>query len=346
MALWKPTRRELIAGLPLAAGAAAFPQSLSAGAGQANGLSFLVVGDWGRDGGDYQKRVADWMGHVAQAKKAAGRPTVFVATTGDNFYPLGVNSVEDGQWHTSFEEIYIHPGLAGTPWYAALGNHDYGGRVEAQIGRDGQGRWNMPKRWYPVSGSDFGRDDLDLFFIDTVVWLGRESFPFRWLGSDIREDDQRDQATWLVAALHQSTAKYKLVFGHHGIYSIGRHGGHAQMRELDDVLRRFDVTAYVSGHAHCLYHIRRNGMHYICSGGGSQVLTSYTGAPGSRCVLSGFCDADLRDDIFPVWHRFLPEAGFASFDLGPTGLTFELFGVGGTPDHWQRPGVRHSFPIP
>jgi tartrate-resistant acid phosphatase type 5 len=323
MSFIRPTRRDLIVSAPLLVGAAALPMPLLAQI-MSKPLNFLVIGDWGRDGKDFQTDVARRM-----IKTAAARESRFVASTGDNFYTLGVSSKDDRQWETSFEHIYPE-GELPQPWYAVLGNHDYGGNVHAQLERDGTGRWNMPELWYPVIAPS-GRSDVDLFFINTVVWLGKESFPFKWLGSDIEKGDQQRQIDWLVGALARSTARFKLVFGHHGIYSIGPHGGKMLMKELDEVLREYGVTAYISGHDHCLYHISRDGMHYICSGGGSQLLATYTGGGRSGCVFEPFCDPAAGDAVFPYWHWFMPEAGFASIDVWEDRIDLELIGVGGGP---------------
>lgn len=319
MVLLRPTRRELLTSIPLLAGAASFGSPLFA-ATERPLFNFLVVGDWGRGGKDNQGKVAERMGETAQSARSS-----FIASTGDNFYRLGVTSVDDRQWRTSFEEVYTHPGLRHLPWYPVLGNHDYGGSVKAQIDYKGPtGRWKMAGRYYPLLGGPSGSQDADFFFIDTVTWLGVESFPYYFLGSDIRKEDQKLQAQWLVEALASSKARFKFVFGHHGIYSIGPHGGQMQMKELDDVLRRFCVTAYIHGHDHCLYHISHRGMHYICSGGGSQVLATYTGGAGPGCVLPAFCNPASGGDVFPRWQAFIRDAGFASFNVYANRVEFDL----------------------
>src|SRR6185295_9526775 len=61
-------------------------------------LNFLVVGDWGRDGKKHQSEVAGRMGQTAATMGAR-----FVVSTGDNFYTLGVRSVDDSKWGTSFQ---------------------------------------------------------------------------------------------------------------------------------------------------------------------------------------------------------------------------------------------------
>jgi tartrate-resistant acid phosphatase type 5 len=327
MSLIRPNRRELLAAIPLVVGASAFAGPVFAQAAQ-KPPNFLVVGDWGRGGHHNQQAVADRMGAEAAAKGSQ-----FIASTGDNFYMLGVSSIHDTKWRSSFEDVYAHPAFHAIPWYPVLGNHDYGGNVEAQIhyGREVSPRWKMDGRHYHPPIAMPGGVSVDFFFIDTVTWIGREGFPFSFLGSEISATGQRDQAVWLVNALGASTARFKFVFGHHGIHSIGPHGGEMQMAQLDNVLRRFGVTAYVHGHDHCLFHISHNGMDYICSGGGSKVLATYTGGREPGCVYNGFCDPSGSDVPFPRWHSFIRDAGFASFDIYPDRVDFDLVSLNNIP---------------
>jgi hypothetical protein len=195
----------------------------------------------------------------------------------------------------------------------------------------------MKDYWYEVPPSETGDPDTHLFFINTVVWLGKESFPFNWLGSDIKSGQREEQERWLVDRLSKSKARVKLVFGHHGIYSVGPHGGRIRLENLDRILRSHGVTAYVNGHDHCLYHISRDGMHYICSGAGSEVLTGFTGGTEPGCVLPGACDPQSLDRAYPVWHAFLSIAGFAAFEIAAGRVAFQFIDMSGQ--------VRHSFAL-
>jgi tartrate-resistant acid phosphatase type 5 len=312
------TRRQLISSTSLLISAAAIsPRALAQDVKPE--LNFLVVGDWGRDGKMYQRQVAVQMDRAASLMRSR-----FVVSTGDNFYTLGVRSLDDSKWGTSFEDIYYRYPSLQTNWYPVLGNHDYGGNIDAQLGRVGRdSRWQMGGRWYDLSLEHQGRPDVHLFFIDSVVWKGRESFPFNLVGSKIHRGDQQIQKDWLVDKLSRSDARIKLVFGHHPIYSVGPHGGKMDMRDLDNVLREGGVTAYICGHDHCLYHIRRSGMDYICSGGGSQELTGFTGDRGvPGCVLRGQCE-DLGTTN-PIWYSFLDRAGFAAFSIGQDRVDFRF----------------------
>ena len=341
MTLWHPTRRELITSAPLLLGAAALPAPLLAASPKP--LRFLVVGDWGRDGAAHQTAVANRMGEVADAMGGID----FVVSTGDNFYTFGVGSAKDPQWETSFERIYTHPEMQ-VPWHATLGNHDYGGFAEAQIERHGVGRWKMPYFWHSRIGAKCGHPQADLFFIDTVAWQGDESWWWSLHGSKPTPERQRDQIRWLDASLAASTAPFKLVFGHHGIYSIGKHGGEKKMAELDDLLRHHRVAAYINGHDHCMYHVTHRGMDYICSGAGSEMLPIYTGGGDYGCVVAGYCEKSADGTpLFPVWQRFLAksdddhyclEGGFASFEVDATSIEVKF--------HDSRPmEPRHCFTI-
>src|SRR5882672_10644893 len=106
-------------------------------------LSFYVVGDWGRDGKRGQLEVSEAMNkttHLITPK--------FIISTGDNFYPDGVKTVDDKQWQTSFEKVYTADGLQ-CPWYVVLGNHDYHSNPQAEVEYSKTNkRWQMPSRYY------------------------------------------------------------------------------------------------------------------------------------------------------------------------------------------------------
>ena len=258
-------RRTLLGGL--AATAAVAPLARVDGAEPT--LSFLVVGDWGRDGAEHQRDVADAMGRAAAENKAR-----FVLSVGDNFYESGVQSAEDAQWRTSFENVYTAPSLQ-VPWFVALGNHDYRGNPQAQLDYAARSkRWKMPRRYYQVSGASLGAPGLDLFVIDTspLVNKYREKVDVL-IGANVASQDPEAQLVWLDQALAASTAPIKLVAGHHTLRSGG--SGHGDTPEIVErvlpLLQRHRVAAYINGHDHDLQHIRTDGLDYLCCGAGSQV---------------------------------------------------------------------------
>jgi acid phosphatase len=230
-------------------------------------LTFLSTGDWGMDGEHFQSQVAHSMG--AWAERIGSR---FVVAVGDNFYDSGVQSVTDPHWKNSFEDVYAAKSLQ-TPWYAVLGNHDYGGAPEAQIAYTQQShRWRMPARYYTQSMKTPDGSDVDMFFIDTAPMLEgyhnrKEDNLFR---QNIRAQDVKAQLKWLDAELGNSKAPWKLVFGHHPVYSGGQHGDTRELiADVGPLLRKHGVQAYMCGHDHDLQHIDREGVSYILTGAGA-----------------------------------------------------------------------------
>ena len=298
----------------------------------------MVIGDWGRDGAFHQRQVAAAMGDFQRSR--------FVVTTGDNFYQHGVKSIRDRKWDTSFQQIYTD---VPQRWYAVLGNHDYGGRVEAQIEKSFHDpRWRMADYWYDLPLAAYGRPDVHLFFINTVAWRGYEKFPYDWLGSSVRKRDQIKQRAWLEQRLRQSMARVKIVFGHHPIYSVRTKGSYYGMADLDALLFDHGVTAYVNGHDHNMYHISApdwrgkspSRMHYICSGAGSQMRPIYPNCTPHGLVSQNGCVTQGQlGSRSPFWHAFFTRSETdSSLDLKGG---FALFSV-----HDDKLGIRFIEPVP
>jgi tartrate-resistant acid phosphatase type 5 len=259
------------------------------------GLPFVAIGDWGRDGASHQRDVAAQMGHSAHASGSR-----FVISTGDNFYAHGVQSVGDRQWQTSFEQIYTHPALH-TPWYPVLGNHDYRGQPQAEVDYSATSpRWRMPARYHSIVGATLGAPEVDLFFIDTspLVHKYRDKVE-SVIAHNVASQDVAAQLAWLDGALAQSSAAWKLVFGHHTIFSGGSsHGNTVELvAQLKPILERRGVQAYVNGHEHDLQHIRVGAVDYICTGAGSEVRpTSPIDGTLFALARSGFATFKVERD--------------------------------------------------
>ena len=260
-------RREMLGAMGAAAALTTIPVSLRAAGEPA--VDFLVVGDWGRNGASHQREVAAQM-----AKTGENLTSRFVISVGDNFYENGVQSADDPQWRSSYEDIYSARALQ-IPWFVALGNHDYRGVPQAQMDyAKTSARWRMPGRYYKISGRDVGASHLDLFIIDTspMVHKYRDNV-HEAIAANVAGQDVPAQLQWLDRALTESNAPWKVVVGHHTIYSGG--SGHGDTREAKELLvpifRKHGVQAYINGHDHDLQHIRRDGIDYVCCGAGSEV---------------------------------------------------------------------------
>ena len=91
----------------------------------------------------------------------------------------------------------------------------------------------------------------------------------------------RAQLDWLDRELGRSTARWKIVYGHHPIYSYGaaRRRRRACATTLLPVLRG-RANVYLCGHDHDLQHIApEDGVHFVVAGGGGAPPRAITGGP-------------------------------------------------------------------
>lgn len=238
-------------------------------------FNFLVLGDFGRVGDYYQKDVAREMGHATIVLDAD-----FILSVGDNFYPDGVQSTQDYHWISSFEAIYSDPALY-RPWYVALGNHDYRGNVQAQIDYSNVSRrWNMPARYYSKTFKISDGDEVLMVVMDTNPYItSYHKNPQKYLG--VGEQDTQAQTQWLEKTLSENkSAKWKIVVGHHPLYSGGMRKNHKDTEEFyqkfADLFDKHKVDVYICGHEHDQQIIKPKGRYttQLLSGAGSEVRTT------------------------------------------------------------------------
>jgi hypothetical protein len=254
-------------------------------------LHFLVVGDWGRNGEHNQRPVAAQMARVAARMEAE-----FVISTGDNFYPNGVQSTRDPHWWKSFEDIY-HQHALQVDWFVVLGNHDYRGDPDAEVEYTKVSRrWRMPSRYFAETVVLDDDTTSALFvYVDTSPFIDdyrQDTVKYKVAGTD-----PAAQLRWIDSTLAAARTPWKFVVGHHHIYSGGRRTTQLELeRQLVPLLERHRVKAYFNGHEHDLQHIVRPGgtVHYFVSGAGSEVRPTGR-TEGTRFALSrpGFMAVSL-----------------------------------------------------
>jgi tartrate-resistant acid phosphatase type 5 len=260
-------------------------------------LAFAVVGDWGK-GNAKQKAVAEVLGKAAESIGAR-----FIVSAGDNFYPRGVTSVSDPNWKTLFENVYTAPSLM-VPWHAVLGNHDHRGSTAAQIEYSKTStRWRLPAPFYKHSERITDAVDADFFFLDTTPLYQASRWPWRlW-------PFENEQYAWLKRELAASTADWKIVVGHHPVYSGGSHGNTSILIEkLQPLFEQFGVDAYFNGHDHALEHVVKDNVNYFTVGAGAGGSLNGT-IEGSRFLRggAGFMTARLHASDLQV--EFFDENG-------------------------------------
>ncbi len=231
-------------------------------------IHILVVGDWGVRGEQGQKDIA------ASMALAVGQLNIpLIILTGDNFYPSGVNSTTDSHWVESFQAVY-DKNIFKNKWLPVLGNHDYGLNPDAQVEYSRvDSQWYMPARYYDTSIA-LGSDSILMVFLDTEP-LERQLRGLPPPDGKYSPSYVDDQIAWLKNKLSSSTAKWKIVTGHHPLHTGGsrRHNSRVKKlrRLLQPVFHENNVTLYLAGHEHHLELLKPKGpTYYVISGGGHE----------------------------------------------------------------------------
>jgi hypothetical protein len=200
-------------------------------------LRFVAVADTGTGAdGQYQvaKAMSQWHTH---------HPYQFVTLAGDNIY----NNGEMEKIEAVFERPYQPLLKAGVKFYACLGNHDVRtSNGTAQIGYAG---FHMGDRYYT-----FTRGPAQFFVLDTN--LGAHWQP---------------QLTWLKQQLQASKAAWKIVYGHHPVYSSGLYGVNKTLvKDFTPLFKQHRVQLYLNGHEHDYERTQSiNGTTYLICGAGA-----------------------------------------------------------------------------
>jgi hypothetical protein len=226
----------------------------------------------------------------------AKTPFDIALTFGDNFYPAGMASPDEERWDRDFERLY---GPMRIRFFPTLGNHDWAlaDSPASEIARTARSKvWQMPAERYT-----FTAGPAQFFAIDTNLI-------------------SHAQLDWLDREIANSTARWKIVYGHHPIYSYGAHEDEVAVRDVLLPLLRGRVDFYLCGHDHDLQHIAaEEGVHFVLAGGGGAQTRPVTPGPKSLFAASknGFAVVEatkttatvmLMDEDLNVLHRFtLPD---------------------------------------
>jgi hypothetical protein len=226
----------------------------------------VAFGDFG-DGSWGQMRVAR-----AIARLDRRQPLDFGLTLGDNFYPKGLEELSDPRWQRDWEGLY---GRLGIRFYATLGNHDhYTERgVETEIQRSlRSASWCLPKPYYT-----FTAGPVQFFALDTNPIMKREP-------------SSQEQLEWLDRALAASSARWKVVYGHHPIFSTGLDGNMKTMiGAVLPVLKRRGADVYLAGHEHVMEYLKPDGdlSFFVAGAGGHAVRRLGEDGDGRRLWAAG-----------------------------------------------------------
>lgn len=272
-------------------------------------LNFFVISDWGWNGFKDQQIVADQMG--LQADKIHPQ---FIVSCGDNFQVAGVASTQDPLWTNSFENVYKNLSLM-VDWYPVLGNHDYKGNTQAEIDYSKiSRRWKMKDHYYTKVTKVNDSISALLVFLDTPPLI--DEYYEKGGYPDVEKQDSAQQIKWLNDVLANSKEQWKIVFGHHPVYSASKtHGDTPDMiRKVKPLLEKYHAQFYFCGHDHDFQHLREKGkdVEYVVTGTGGEPRPSY------RNELSLFSNST---------------AGFSEVSFHADSIRVTFMGANGVPQY-------------
>lgn len=232
-------------------------------------LRFLALADVGR-GNEGQYAVAKAMNCYWQQN-----PFPLVILAGDNIYPNG----EIAKINNVFEQPYQALLKQGVKFYAALGNHD----IRTNNGEDQlrYPKYNMRGRYYT-----FTQKLVQFFALDT-----NHNAPW----------DR--QLIWLEESLARSQARWKVVYGHHPLYSSGLHGSSKTLIErLTPLFSRYKVQLYLCGHDHNYERTKKiDGTTYlICGGGASTRPVGHSDWTAFSASVLSFVTFEVYSDVIKI----------------------------------------------
>ncbi len=265
-------RRALLRLLPAGLTAGAFLLSLKPGLSQSSApsstgnarttLRFLAVADTG-SGDANQRALGQQMAAVHRRQ-----PVDLVILGGDNIYPSGNMALVDSTFRRPYGELL----RAGVPFHAVLGNHDI--RTDNGVPQVAYKPFGMKGRFYTLQ-----RGPVDFFMLDT----------------NGNADWQR-QISWLRTVLARSRAPWKVVVGHHPIYSSGFYGNDPHLAaKLSTLMRRHGVQLYINGHDHNYERSKPiDGITYLVVGGGGATLRPVISTAQTARAASVFSFAEIE----------------------------------------------------
>lgn len=270
-----------------------------------DGIHLLAMGDFGSANAN-QKMVADQMAAFAQKLKT---PPTAVLALGDNFY----KRLEADRFDRHFETMYSKTALK-CPFYAVLGNHDYGPKYDSGQGRpkadmqlayaknNPASRWKMPAKWYSIELPNAENPLVKIIILDGNMVEGA-----------LTPQEKLAQKRWLEAELKKETrAPWRWMISHFPMFSECKaRGDSARVTQLwGNVLKENPISLYLSGHDHTLQHLQVEGYDasFVVSGaGGGSLYEVKPSKRGYAAKIFGFNHFHITPEQFDV--QFIDSKG-------------------------------------
>ena len=178
--------------------------------------------------------------------------------------------------------------------------------------------WNLPCNYY-----SFVAGPIRFVAIDTDEGTVPSKGERSWFRRVFRVPNMEGvpwsglQTAWVAEQLgRRGREPWRIVYGHHAVFSNGTGGDSTRLQEGDpsliELLQRYSVTAFIGGHDSSLQHLNRNGIDYFVAGGG-----------GGRRPRPASCVGDPTCEFAEGMH------GFLEIEATAYKLTFSFFNIHG-----------------
>ncbi|MFC4639831.1 metallophosphoesterase [Deinococcus hohokamensis] len=281
----------------------------------------VVMGDQGT-GTSGQRQVAAAMGRVCHRDGCD-----LGVGLGDNFYPAGPKDVSSPLFRERFADVYSP---LKVPFAMVPGNHDESW-LNGGDGADARGaevqvaysavnpQWVMPGRQYRAPVGPL----LELFAVDTT--------PLATYAPGLRPEERpggswaRAQQAWLSGGLGTSRARWKLVLGHHPLFSNGKHGDAGSYDQLPLAFQRGGAVRDLYGAACGKADLLLSGHDHAL-----ELFAPQPECPGTWTAVSGAAGKaeGARRGTRPAAFEVYGQLGFVWLDVTPAALTLRFYTVG------------------
>lgn len=188
----------------------------------------------------------DW--HKLVAEAISKEKPLFVINVGD--------LVENGDlmedWNKFFKSMESLTAVSA--YVPVLGNHERNSKIYYQAFALPKGGGDFHKRWYSFNAGDVHFIILDSNISQTISLFDQQT---KWLISDLEKNKNK---------------KFKLVFFHHPFYTNTPNTEPTHEDKWREIFEKYGVDAVFNGHIHNYERFKRNGIHYVITGGGGAPL--------------------------------------------------------------------------
>lgn len=212
----------------------------------------------------------------------------FVLSLGDNFYPNGVESVDDYRFTSTFTDVYLKNDLKNTPWFIIAGNHDHRQRkVDYQIEYSKRSKiWKFPDYIHILELNIKSKRRIrtvKFIMIDTTIMCNLYEFNNPYPNSlnqtyfNLLDDILRNKL---------NKKDLKILVGHHPVYTaMEKRWNHQNCinQHVLKLIKTYSINSYISGHDHTLQYsstksnrINDNSklIHLFITGAGKELYNS------------------------------------------------------------------------